>query len=127
MIKVAIATSKEGLLDHFGHCEQFMIYEINDGKISDETTIKNPEHQRGFLPKYLYDLGVTHIIAQNMGAMAVKIIEGLKMGVFYGIEGYHRDVISQFLDGSLVSSSESCKHHDDHEHGEHHHEHHHHD
>jgi len=127
MIKVALATNEQGTLDHFGHCDRFMIYEINDSLISDETTVKNPEHQRGFLPKFLYDLGVTHVIAQNLGAMALKIMDGLKMEVIYGIEGLASDVIHQFIAGTLESSKESCKHHDDHDHsdGHHHHSHHH--
>jgi len=120
--KVAIATSMDGMLDHFGHCENFIIYEINDQIISDVSTLKNPEHQRGFLPKYLYDLGVTHVITQNIGAMALKIMEGLKLEAIYGIDGKATDIIQLFLNGTLVSSNESCKHHDEHDHDEHDHD-----
>jgi predicted Fe-Mo cluster-binding NifX family protein len=124
--KVAIATSIDGMLDHFGHCETFMIYEINDQVITGVTTVKNPEHQKGALPKYLYDLGVTHVITQNIGAMALKIMEGLNLEAIYGVNGKTTDVIQLYLNGKLVSSNESCKHHDEHDHSvDHEHEHHH--
>ncbi|MDD3106647.1 MAG: hypothetical protein PHP65_02440, partial [Bacilli bacterium] len=55
------------------------------------------------------------------------IMEGLKLEAIYGIDGKSTDVIQLFLNGTLVSSNESCKHHDEHDHDENHEHKHHHD
>lgn len=43
---------------HFGHCENFNIYDAEDGKITAEEVVANPGHRPGFLPNFLADRGV---------------------------------------------------------------------
>lgn len=114
MRKVAIATDLLGNLDHFGHCEKFVVFEIEDQKILRESLLTPPEHQPGLLPKFLYDRGIMTLIAANMGGMAVKIFEGLQMEVFYGLSDNYQDIIKTYLEGTLVSSTTSCREHEAH-------------
>ena len=55
---------------HFGHCENFNIYDAEDGKITAEEVVANPGHRPGFLPNFLADRGVQVIIAGGMGGGA---------------------------------------------------------
>ncbi|MGE0003449.1 MAG: NifB/NifX family molybdenum-iron cluster-binding protein [Candidatus Izemoplasmatales bacterium] len=126
MNKIAIAVSEEGQTAHFGHCYQFVVYSVEEGKITNKETILNPEHQRGFLPKFLYDHGIRTVIASNLGAMALQILNGLKMEVVFGVNGNEDDVMANYLAGTLKANPEACNHHEHHHH-DHDHDHHHHD
>jgi len=127
MKKVALALNQENELDHFGHCDHFDIFDITDDSIvTNESMVKNPEHQPGFLPKFLYDLGVQVVVAENLGARALQILEALKMEAIFGVQGKKEEVVSKLLSNELQSSDKCCEKHHDHNH-EHHHEGHDHD
>ena len=49
-MKIAVASQNEMVADHFGHCENFNIYDVSDGKVVSGESIPNPGHKPGFLP-----------------------------------------------------------------------------
>ena len=53
MVKVAIACDKGNVSEHFGFCEEFIIYEIEGKEIKRREIVKNPSHIPSFLPKFL--------------------------------------------------------------------------
>ena len=62
-MKIAVASVGTEVGGHFGHCEHFRIYTVEDGKILGEELVPNPEHKPGFLPNFLGDMGVEVVIA----------------------------------------------------------------
>ncbi|HOP56848.1 MAG TPA: NifB/NifX family molybdenum-iron cluster-binding protein [Bacillota bacterium] len=116
-MKVALAVTDNMVTEHFGHCDYFVVYEIEDGKAKGSEIIKNPPHQKGFLPNFLHKNGVNCVIAGNMGEMAKKIMDGFGIQVIMGINGEVSDVIAKYLAGELVSSDIICRQHE-HHHGE---------
>lgn len=78
MIKIAVATIKGQVAEHFGYCEEFMLFEIEDNKITKNEIIANPGHKPGFLPNFLADCGVNVIISGGMGMAAVEIFNEKK-------------------------------------------------
>lgn len=124
MKKIAIALNQNNLLDHFGHCHHFAIYDISDNnQVMKETTIENPEHRPGFLPKFLYDQGVNVVVSENLGAKAKQIFDAFKIEVIFGLAGSKDSIIEQYLTSGLVSSQESCRKHEEHDHTGHEHDH----
>ena len=81
-MKIAVAAMGNTVSGHFGHCENFNIYDAEDGKITAEEVVANPGHRPGFLPNFLADRGVQVIIAGGMGGgQRVPLGGGLqKMG-----------------------------------------------
>ena len=73
MMKIAVASEKEMVTEHFGHCEGFMIFDTENNQIVKSETIANPGHKPGFLPNFLADRGVNVIISGGMGGGAVEI------------------------------------------------------
>ncbi len=71
--KVAIASEKDNVSDHFGYCEGFNIYDIKEEKITKKEFVPNPGHKPGFLPNFLNEKGVNIIISGGMGQKAVNI------------------------------------------------------
>lgn len=120
-MKIAVASVGTEVGGHFGHCEHFRIYTVEDGKILGEELVPNPEHKPGFLPNFLGDMGVEVVIAGGMGAHAVSLFQQRNIKTMMGVQGDARTAVEQYLKGELKSTDAVCHHHD-HEH-EHHHDH----
>ncbi len=67
-MKIAVASKGNTIWGHFGHCENFNIFDIKDGEIQSVENVPNPGHRPGFLPNFLADMGVKVIIAGGMAA-----------------------------------------------------------
>lgn len=125
MTKIAVASEGEMTTHHFGHCQNFNIFDAEDGKIVSEESVPPPEHKPGALPNFLHQKGVNVVIAGGMGKGAVNIFKKHGIEIIVGASGNAKQDAQDFLDGKLKSSNEVCAHNHDHEH-EHHHGHGHH-
>jgi len=119
-VKIAIATEGNMVSGHFGHCEVFTVFEVdeNQNKILKKEIIKNPEHQPGFLPGYLAQFGINCIIAGGMGARAKELFEEYDIMTVTGISGQVDEVIQEFLKGNIIDKGSICNHGEGH-HGGH--------
>ncbi len=108
MIKIAVATVKGQVAEHFGYCEEFMIFETEDNKILKSEIVANPGHKPGFLPNFLADRGVKVIISGGMGMGAVDIFNERDVEVIVGASGDGEDAIKQYMKGSLKSTGAVC-------------------
>lgn len=114
---IALAISNNSLASHFGHCEYFKIYDVSDdNNLIRKDDIKNPPHQKGFLPKFLNDHNIKVLITGNIGSMAVKGLNDLDIEVISGVFGNPEDVIEKYLNKTLVSTNEICEEHTHHNH-----------
>ena len=66
-MKIAVARMGNNVAEHFGHCENFGIYESENKAVLSEQSVANPGHKPGFLPNFLADMGVKVIISGGMG------------------------------------------------------------
>ena len=69
-MRIAVATENAIVSAHFGHCEGFTIYEVENRKFKSSNFIANPGHEPGFLPVFLKEKNVDLIIAGGMGERA---------------------------------------------------------
>lgn len=83
-MKIAVSCNGNQIWAHFGHCENFMIYEAENGVITSEQSVPNPGHRPGFLPNFLADMGVAVIISGGMGGGAVDIFNERGVEVVLG-------------------------------------------
>lgn len=116
MIKIAVASEKEMVTEHFGHCINFNIFEAEGEKIVKSESIPNPGHKPGFLPNYLNDIGVDVVISGGMGAGAIEIFNEKGIEVIVGAEGDAKAAAEAYLKGELESTGSVCqdhKHHDE--------------
>ena len=72
-MKIAVAKSGKEVSEHFGHCDGFEIFNVEDGKVINNEFISNPGHKPGFLPKFLSENGSNLIIAGGMGGSAQNL------------------------------------------------------
>ena len=111
-MKIAIPLTENVLSAHFGFCEQFGIYAIEDNKIIDTKLLVPPPHQPGVLPKWLQEQGVDVIIASGMGGRAQDLFNQQGIVFVIGAESLDpEELITQYLNGSLVTGKNICDRH----------------
>lgn len=110
-MKVAIATDGKHVSGHFGHCEGYQVYTIENKEINNSEFVPNPGHKPGFLPVFLKDQGIDIIIAGNMGGRAQDLFNEQGIQVIVGTNGDKELVIKSYLDGTLKSKNVVCSEH----------------
>ena len=115
MMKIAIAGEGRNVTEHFGHCVNFLIYDIENGKITNEESIPNSGHRPGFLPNFLADRGVNVIISGGMGGGAVDIFNERNVEVVVGASGDAKTAVLNYLKGELKSTGSVCHEHQHHD------------
>ena len=113
-MKIAVAGMGNIVAEHFGHCENFNIYEAENGEILSKESIQNPGHKPGFLPNFLNDLGVKVIISGGMGGGAIAIFNEKGIEVIMGNLGNSDEVVQEYLNGNLKSIGTVCNKHEHH-------------
>ena len=111
-MKIAVATKDNMVAQHFGYCDGFHVFDVEDNKIVKEEMVANPGHKPGFLPNYLGDLGVNVIVSGGMGGGAVEIFNERGIQVIIGVEGNPKAVVAKFIEGQLVSTGSVCEKHE---------------
>lgn len=112
---IAIASEGNMVAGHFGHCTNFNLVKVENGKIEDIKSIPNPGHKPGFLPNFLNEQGANVIISDGMGGGAVQIFNEHSIEVIVGVEGNIEDVVNEYLKGNLVSTGSICNKHEHHD------------
>jgi Mrp family chromosome partitioning ATPase/predicted Fe-Mo cluster-binding NifX family protein len=110
-MKIAVASENKMVTEHFGHCEGFMIFDTENGKIVKSELIPNPGHKPGFLPNFLHDKGVNVIISGGMGGGAIEIFNEKNIEVITGAKGNAEDAVINYLKGELKSTGSVCHEH----------------
>ncbi|MFZ2088635.1 MAG: NifB/NifX family molybdenum-iron cluster-binding protein, partial [Desulfobaccales bacterium] len=109
--KAAVPLAGGVLCNHFGHCEQFAVLSVLDGKISDTELHVPPPHEPGVLPRWLGELEVNLIIAGGMGQRALSLFAEQGIKVVTGAPSLPADVLVQsYLAGSLSVGQNVCDH-----------------
>ena len=120
-MKIAVAAMGHDVAGHFGHCENFILFDADNGKIVKEESVPNPGHRPGFLPNFLADRGAEVIIAGGMGGGAVDIFNERNVEVIVGATGDAKVAVEAYLRGELHTTGAVChKHEHADECGEHH-------
>ena len=110
-MKVAIAVDGNNVSAHFGHCEGFAMYSIDDNKNPQKSFTANPGHRPGFLPMFLKENDVDVIIAGGMGGAAQTMFIDNGIEVFVGIQGDCDTAIQEYILGRIESSGTVCQDH----------------
>ena len=112
-MKIAVPVAGGVLCPHFGHCEQFALYDVdeNNGKIVATNFVTPPEHQPGILPPWLAQQGANVILAGGMGGRAQELFHENGIQVVMGVaENDPEKAVLSHLTGSLVTGDNTCDH-----------------
>ncbi len=109
--KVAIPLENGHLCQHFGHCQQFAIVDVENNAIIGETLVTPPPHEPGLLPGWLAERGVTDIIAGGMGQRALSLFSEQNIQVNYGAQSKSsKDLVTDWINKTLKTGNNACDH-----------------
>ena len=123
MTKLAIPTREGRVDDHFGHCDHYSLFTIDDNKqVVSTERLDSPQGCgcKSNIASVMQQMGITMMLAGNMGMGAFNKLSAHGISVIRGCKGDINDVLKAYLDGKLTDSAESCDHHDCGNHGEEH-------
>jgi predicted Fe-Mo cluster-binding NifX family protein len=112
-MKIAVPVTAGILSSHFGHCEQFVLFDVEgDGKaVGRKQVLTPPPHEPGTFPKWLHEQGATVIIAGGMGSRAQSLFDQKGIQVVVGASSSEPDaLVRDFLEGRLATSANLCDH-----------------
>lgn len=117
-MKIALPTRDNRIDDHFGHCDHYTLYNITEDKIAERTTLPSPQGCgcKSNIAQTLQELGVTVMLAGNMGEGAKNKLEAHNIRVIRGCAGEIESVVAAFLKGYIFDSGIVCDHHSCHNH-----------
>ena len=118
MKKIAVTYEDGNVFQHFGHTEQFKVYEITDGKITDTQIADTQGSGHGALAGVLSAMDVDTLICGGIGAGAQAALAEAGIKLYGGVSGSADEAVNALLAGELVFQPDvQCSHHG---HGEHH-------
>lgn len=110
-MRVAVASEGTIVSGHFGHCEGFTMYDIENVEIKEKAFVPNPGHKPGFLPVFLKEQKTDVIIAGGMGETAQILFNENGIEVVVGAQGNTDNVVKLYLAGGLESTGSVCTEH----------------
>jgi len=110
-MKIAVASEGAVVSGHFGHCEGFTLYDVEEGQVKTKIFMPNPGHKPGYLPVFLKEQKAEVIIAGGMGEAAQKLFKEKQIEVVVGAKGMIDEVIELYINGELKSTGSVCKEH----------------
>ena len=112
-MKIAIPVADGRLSAHFGHCDQFAIFESDQqGKeVVSKSMHDAPPHEPGLLPRWLHELGADVIIAGGMGQRAQQLFAQNEITVVIGAPtDTPEQLATAYLAGKLQTGENICDH-----------------
>ncbi|TCO74641.1 NifB/NifX family molybdenum-iron cluster-binding protein [Marinisporobacter balticus] len=104
-MKIALPSRQNLIDDHFGHCEYFTVFTVdnNNKAIISQEIIPSPAGCgcKSNIAQTLSDIGVSIILAGNMGNGAVRVLNNSGIEVIRGCSGDLKTVALKWLEGNI--------------------------
>lgn len=115
-MRIAVTYDNGKVFGHFGHTEQFKIYDISDDKVINQQIINTYGSGHGALAGLLSSLNVDTLICGGIGGGAQMALADAGIKLFGGVTGNADEAVSAFLSNNLNYNPDvHCDHHE-HEH-----------
>ena len=115
-MKIAVTYQNGQIFQHFGHTEQFKIYEISNANVLHAEVVDTNGSGHGALAGFLMQHGVDTLICGGIGGGAQMALAQAGIRLFGGVSGDADAAVQTLLNGTLTYDPDvHCNHHD---HGE---------
>lgn len=117
-MKVAVTHEKGNIFQHFGHTEEFKIYDIEDGKVVSSKVADTNGSGHGALAGVLKEWNIDTLICGGIGAGAQTALAEAGIKLYGGASGSADAAVEALLAGNLEYNPDvQCSHHGEHHHG----------
>ena len=120
-MKIAVTYENGQIFQHFGHTEQFKLYDVQEGKVLSSQVVDTNGSGHGALAGVLSALKVDALICGGIGGGARAALEAAGIQLYGGVSGQADEAVQALLSGQLAFHPDvMCSHHEEHHSGEHH-------
>ena len=113
-MRIAVPFANGEVFQHFGHTENFKLYEIEAGQIVSSQIIGTNGSGHDALANFLVSLSVNVLLCGGIGDGAQAALANAGIEICSGAHGDADAAVSAYLNGELVSEGVNCDHHHDH-------------
>lgn len=121
-MRIAVTYQAGMIFQHFGHTEQFKLYDVENGKIVSSQVVNTNGQGHGALSEFLTKANVNVLICGGIGGGARTALTEAGIQLFGGASGQADEAVRAYLSGGLnYDPNVHCAHHHGHGHscGEH--------
>ena len=117
-MKIAVTYENGQIFQHFGHTENFKIYDVLGKDIISSEVVSTNGSGHGALAGMLKEHNVAVLICGGIGGGAQAALAEAGIMLYGGVSGDADDAVKALLEGTLAfNPNVQCNHHG-HEHGE---------
>ena len=120
-MRIAVTYENGQVFQHFGHTEEFKIYEIEDGKVISTEIIGSNGSGHSALAALLDERKIDVLICGGIGGGAQAALAERGIELCAGADGNADQAVEAYLRGELVNTGANCNHHGEghscHDHG----------
>ena len=124
-MRIAVTYENGEVFQHFGHSEQFKLYDVEDGRIIGEQIISSDGNGHCALAGLLQAVKADALICGGIGIGAQAALADAEIRLYAGVQGPADAAAKALAEGTLeYDPNARCDHHHEHHEGEcgHHHE-----
>ena len=111
-MKIAVTYEQGNVFQHFGHTEQFKIYDIENNSVVNSEIIDTNGSGHGALAGFLSSHKVEVLICGGIGAGAQMAVADMGIKLYGGVSGDADKAVSDFLNGTInYNPNVKCNHH----------------
>ena len=111
-MKIAVTYENGEVFQHFGHTEQFKVYEVENAVITKAEVIDSGENGHGALAGFLSKLGVEVLICGGIGGGAQMALKEAGIELYGGVSGKADEAVEALIRGTLGYNPDvQCDHH----------------
>ena len=115
-MRIAVTYENGEIFQHFGHTEQFKVYDVEDGKVVASEVVGTEGSGHGALAGILNALNVDVLICGGIGQGARVALNSVNIQICPGTNGNCDELVQDYISGNLIFDPNTECHHHDHEH-----------
>ena len=110
-MRIAVTHDNGEVFQHFGHSEEFKVYEVEDGVVKSSEVIGPEGSGHGALAAMLDDKAIDVLICGGIGGGAQTALEERRIELCAGASGSADEAVEAYLRGELINTGANCDHH----------------
>ncbi len=115
VMRIAVTYENGEIFQHFGHSEQFKLYDVEEGKIVGEQVVDTNGSGHGALAGFLQAAGADVLICGGIGMGAQMALADAGIRLYAGVQGSANEAAKALAAGTLEYDPDArCEHHEHH-------------
>lgn len=111
-MKIAVTYENGSVFQHFGHSEQFKVYQVEEGAVVSSEVVGTDGNGHGALAGFLKGMDVDVLICGGIGGGARNALSEAGIELYPGVGGDADQAVEALLKGTLSYNPDTmCSHH----------------